>query len=73
MTRPDPVDVTVSRVIDAPAELLYDLVADDFRPSFRGAGAAATARTIDRSVRGMASIVTRASRKAAAPARVISV
>lgn len=48
---------------------VYDLVADDFRPSFRGAGASATARTIDRSVRGMASIVTRASRKAAAAGR----
>jgi predicted transcriptional regulator len=44
---------------------VYDLVADDFRPSFRGAGPAATARTIDRSVRSMAGIVTRASRKAA--------
>jgi hypothetical protein len=48
---------------------VYDLVADDFRPSFRGAGAAATARTIDRSVRGMASVVTRTSRKAAAAGR----
>jgi predicted transcriptional regulator len=48
---------------------LYDLVADDFRPSFRGAGAAAKARTIDHSVRSMAGIVTRASRKAAAAGR----
>jgi predicted transcriptional regulator len=45
---------------------VYDLVADDFRPRFRGAGAAATAKTIDRSMRSMTSIVARASRKAAA-------
>ncbi len=42
MTRPDPVDVTVSRVIDAPAELLYDLVTDvtrmgDYSPENTGA------------------------------------
>jgi hypothetical protein len=48
---------------------VYDLVADDFRPSFRGEGTAATARAIDRSIRSMAGIVTRASRKAAATGR----
>jgi predicted transcriptional regulator len=48
---------------------VYDLVADDFRPSFRGERAAATARAIDRSIRSMAGIVTRASRKAAAADR----
>jgi hypothetical protein len=45
---------------------VYDLVADDFRPQFRGAGKAATAKTIDQSVHSMAGIVARASRKAAA-------
>lgn len=45
---------------------VYDLVADDFRPRFRGAGKAATAKTIDQSVHSMAGIVARASRKAAA-------
>lgn len=48
---------------------VYDLVADDFRPSFRGEGTAATAQAIDRSIRSMAGIVTRASRKAAATGR----
>jgi hypothetical protein len=48
---------------------VYDLVADDFRPSFRGERAAATAQAIDRSIRSMAGIVTRASRKAAAAGR----
>ena len=48
---------------------VYDLVADDFRPSFRGAGAATTAKAIDHSVRSMAGIVARASRKAAAAGR----
>lgn len=47
----------------------YDLVADDFRPSFRDEGGAATAKAIDRSVRSMAGIVARASRKAAAAGR----
>lgn len=48
---------------------VFDLVADDFRPSFRGTGAAAMAEAIDQSVRSMAGIVTRASRKAAASGR----
>lgn len=52
-------------------ERVYDLVADDFRPAFRGAGPAVTARAIDRSIQTMAGIVARTSRKTAAAGKFV--
>jgi hypothetical protein len=52
-------------------ERVYDLVADDFRPVFRGARPAATARAVDRSIQTMAGIVARTSRKTAAAGRIV--
>jgi hypothetical protein len=49
---------------------VYDLVADDFRPSFKGSTRANTARVVDRSMRTMAGIVARTSRKSAAAGRI---
>jgi predicted ArsR family transcriptional regulator len=46
-------------------EQVYDLVADDLRPGFGGTSRRATGAAIDRSLQTMASIVSRASRKAA--------
>ena len=51
-------------------ERVYDLAADDFRPSFSQAGRAATGRVIDRSMQTMAGIVARTSRKSAAAGRI---
>lgn len=51
-------------------ERIYDLVADDFRPTFQGASRAATTKVIDRSLQAMAGIVARTSRKAAAADRI---
>lgn len=51
-------------------ERVYDLVADDFRPSFKGAARGATARVVDRSMQTMAGIVARTSRKSAAAGRI---
>jgi DNA-binding transcriptional ArsR family regulator len=51
-------------------ERVYDLVADDFRPSFKGSTRANTARVVDRSMRTMAGIVARTSRKSAAAGRI---
>jgi hypothetical protein len=52
-------------------ERVYDLVADDFRPIFRGAKPAATARAVDRSIQTMAGIVANASKRAAAAGRYV--
>ena len=51
-------------------ERVYDLAADDFRPSFKQASRAATGKVIDRSMQTMAGIVARTSRKAAATGRI---
>jgi hypothetical protein len=51
-------------------ERVYDLAADDFRPSFKQASRAATGKVIDRSRQTMAGIVARTSRKAAATGRI---
>jgi hypothetical protein len=52
-------------------ERVYDLVADDFRPVFRGTSKAVATRAIDRSMQTMAGMVSRASRKSAAAGRLI--
>lgn len=51
-------------------ERVYDLTADDFRPSFKQASRAAIGKVIDRSMQTMAGIVARTSRKSAAAGRL---
>jgi predicted transcriptional regulator len=46
------------------SERVYDLAADDFRPSFGGGRSASAAKAIDRSMQTMAGIVARTSRAA---------
>lgn len=50
-------------------EMVYDLVADDFRPGFGGSSHASVAAAIDKSLQCMTAIVSRASRKAAQAGR----
>jgi DNA-binding transcriptional ArsR family regulator len=52
-------------------EMVYDLVADDFRPSFGGASPSAVGAAVDRSMQCMTGIVASASRKAAAAGRFV--
>jgi len=51
-------------------ERVYELAADDFRPSFKQVSRAATGKVIDRSMQTMAGIVARTSRKSAAAGRL---
>lgn len=52
-------------------ERVYDLVADDFRPVFRGASRVAASRAVDRSMQTMTGMVARASRDATAAGRIV--
>jgi DNA-binding transcriptional ArsR family regulator len=51
-------------------ERVYDLAADDFRPDFKGTPAKVTGAVVDRSMKTMAGIVARTSRRAAAAGRL---
>lgn len=50
---------------------VYDLIADDFRPSFGGSTKAVMTRVIDSSMQTMAGMIARASRKSAAAGRLV--